>query len=123
MHKTLRRLYLSFQQNKAVNILNILGLSIGIGVAMLIYFWIVHEISFDRDFKDAQQIYRVLQERKDQSIQTLTSTVLGQELQQNYPQIENTTCVFRLKNGKPLFYNTYVFYSNAKSFNKYCLTL
>jgi len=45
--------------NKSTSFLNIFGLSIGLAAALLILLWIQHELSYDKFFKDADQIYRV----------------------------------------------------------------
>ncbi len=45
--------------NKSTSFLNIFGLSIGLAAALLILLWIQHELSYDKFFDDADQIYRV----------------------------------------------------------------
>jgi len=44
-------------RNKVYSILNILGLSIGMAVALLIGLWVHFQYSFDRFFPDYQQVY------------------------------------------------------------------
>jgi len=45
--------------NKSTSILNIFGLSVGLAAALFILMWIQHELSYDKFFDDADQIYRV----------------------------------------------------------------
>ncbi|MEE4213512.1 MAG: ABC transporter permease [Bacteroidales bacterium] len=45
--------------NKSTSFLNIFGLSIGLAAALFILMWIQHELSYDKFFDDADQIYRV----------------------------------------------------------------
>jgi ABC-type antimicrobial peptide transport system permease subunit len=45
--------------NKSTSFLNIFGLSIGLAASLLILMWIQHELSYDKIFDDADQIYRV----------------------------------------------------------------
>ncbi|MFO7850846.1 MAG: ABC transporter permease [Bacteroidota bacterium] len=45
--------------NRSVSFLNIFGLSVGLAAALLILLWIQHELSYDKFFNDADQIYRV----------------------------------------------------------------
>jgi len=45
--------------NKGTSFLNIFGLSIGLAAALFILMWIQHELSYDKFFDDADQIYRV----------------------------------------------------------------
>ncbi len=46
-------------RNKSISFLNIFGLSIGLAAALLILMWIQHELSYDRFYNDAHQIFRV----------------------------------------------------------------
>lgn len=46
-------------RNKGVSFLNIFGLATGLAASLMILMWIQHELSYDRFFKDAEQIYRV----------------------------------------------------------------
>ena len=44
-------------RNKAFSVLNILGLSIGMSVALIIGLWVHYQYSFDRFFPDYQRVY------------------------------------------------------------------
>jgi putative ABC transport system permease protein len=44
-------------RNKAYSVLNILGLSIGMAVALLIGLWVTYQYSFDRFFSDYRRVY------------------------------------------------------------------
>ncbi|HCC70161.1 MAG TPA: hypothetical protein DEQ09_03290, partial [Bacteroidales bacterium] len=46
-------------RNKSVSFINIFGLSIGLAASLMILMWIQHELSYDKFFEDADQIYRV----------------------------------------------------------------
>jgi predicted permease len=46
-------------RNLTVSLINIIGLSIGLTCAMLIYLWVTHELSFDRFHQRAEDLYRV----------------------------------------------------------------
>jgi len=50
-------------KNRIYGIINILGLATGMAVALLIAFWIVDEISFDRNFPNSDRIMRVVVNR------------------------------------------------------------
>ncbi|MBN1388896.1 MAG: ABC transporter permease [Bacteroidales bacterium] len=45
--------------NRSVSFLNIFGLSVGLAASLFILMWIQHELSYDKFFKSADQIYRV----------------------------------------------------------------
>jgi putative ABC transport system permease protein len=49
----------TLQKNRAVNALNILGLSAGMTSAVLIFLWVQNERSFDNYHPDADRIYRI----------------------------------------------------------------
>ena len=50
----------NFWNNKVLSLINILGLSIGISAALVIFLIVAYEFSFDRFQKDADRIYRVV---------------------------------------------------------------
>src|SRR6478609_8861400 len=50
-------------KNRIYGIINILGLATGMAVALLIAFWIIDEISFDRTFPNSDRIMRVVVNR------------------------------------------------------------
>lgn len=50
-------------RNKLYSILNVLGLSIGMACAMLIFLWVQFQVSFDRFHDNGDRIYRVIQDQ------------------------------------------------------------
>src|SRR3546814_698366 len=50
----------NFWNNKVLSLINVLGLSIGISAALVIFLIVAYEFSFDRFQKDADRIYRVV---------------------------------------------------------------
>jgi len=73
------------------SILNISGLSIGIAGALLIFLWIQNELSYDRFHKNADCLYRVLENiypAGGEAIQSaLTPNALAPALKEEYPEI------------------------------------
>lgn len=65
-------------KNKTFSIINILGLTIGIAVCMMIFLFIMHEMSFDRFHARSARIYRVMRhfeaEGKDGKVSWLSGT-------------------------------------------------
>ncbi|MBO9613961.1 MAG: ABC transporter permease [Dyadobacter sp.] len=59
----LKIIFRNLWRNKGYSAINIGGLAIGMGVAMLIGLWIYDELSFNRYFKNYDQIGQVLQNR------------------------------------------------------------
>src|ERR1700756_4237419 len=46
-------------KRKTSTIINILGLSVGLACCALVFLFVQHELSFDKGFDDAKDIYRV----------------------------------------------------------------
>jgi putative ABC transport system permease protein len=75
----------------AHSILNISGMAIGMASAILILLWVQDEWSYDRHFKNADNLYRVLENQYytgGQVIPTaITPTALAHALKEEYPEI------------------------------------
>ena len=50
--------------NKVFSLINVMGLAVGLALAMLIGLWVKHELSFDRFHKNVDNIYRVIAHSK-----------------------------------------------------------
>lgn len=72
------------------SIINILGLTLGLSVSLLIFLFVNNEITYDRYHKDADNIYRVNTSLKagdfDMDI-AATSPPLGPYLREHYPKV------------------------------------
>jgi putative ABC transport system permease protein len=80
--------------NKVYSALNILGLAVGMGVALLIGLWVYTQYSYDRFLPGYRQAYQVRQNAKiNGSIQTFTpvSLTLADALRAEVPEIKNVT--------------------------------
>ncbi len=79
-------------RNKSVTILSIGGMAVGITVALLIGFWSLNEISFDKFHKDYDRIYRVCF-KGFVSGESLTSGSvfgpLGKTAKEQFPEIDD----------------------------------
>src|SRR4030095_15845644 len=74
-------------KSKAHSFINIVGLSIGMAVSMLIGLWIYDEVSFDRNFQNYDRIAMVIQNvTNNGEVQTWKSVPypLSNELRTNY---------------------------------------
>ncbi len=85
----------NIQKNGVFSVINIAGLSLGIAIVVLILFWIVDELNFDKSHTNLEQIYTVYEHQEFSEGQELytncTPFPLSQELVKNYPEIENAT--------------------------------
>ena len=77
------------------SILNIVGMAIGMASAILILLWVQAEWSYDRHFKNADELYRVLENQHfaggDVFQTALTPNGLAPALKKEYPEIIRST--------------------------------
>lgn len=90
----LREIFRWAMRHKGSTALSIVGMAIGIAVALLIGIWSLNEFSFDRYHKDASRIYRVCR----QGLINNESVVLGSdfgpvgtEANEKFPDVEDMT--------------------------------
>jgi putative ABC transport system permease protein len=81
----------NLKRNAAFSILNIIGMAIGMAAAILILLWVQDEWSYDRHFKNANELFRVIE---NQNITTGESSLivpvpgaLVPVLKQEFPEI------------------------------------
>ncbi|MFC2163569.1 ABC transporter permease [Acidobacteriota bacterium] len=77
-------------RHKGFSFLNICGLAIGMACTILIFFWVQHELSYDRFNVNGQNIYRILQHIKYSEVVTwaINQGPLGPALKEEIPEIE-----------------------------------
>jgi putative ABC transport system permease protein len=94
----LKMAYRSLLKNKGFTTINVLGLALGLATCLLIVFYVVDELSYDRYNTKADRIYRVNEDLKlgDNKVQyAVCMAPLAQTMKKDFPTVENTT---RLKN-------------------------
>ena len=85
--------YRSLIKNKAFTAINVLGLALGLATCLLIVFYVVDELSYDRYNVNSGRIYRVNEDLKlgDNKVQyAVCMPPLAQALKNDFPQVENT---------------------------------
>jgi len=95
--------YLKFaiRNNKrraGASLINLLGLSIGLAVTMLIALYIKHELQYDNFFENAENIYRTIThrtEKRGEIYHAATIFKVADVLNEEIPEIEKTTRIFR----------------------------
>ncbi len=88
----------SLLKNKGFTVLNVLGLSLGLASCLLIIFYVVDELSYDRYNAKADRIYRVNEDLKlgENNVKyAVCMPPLAQTLKSEFPCVENTV---RIKN-------------------------
>lgn len=91
-------------KNKGFTVLNVLGLSVGLATCLLIVFYVVDELSYDRYNTKANRIYRITEEVKlngREGSYASTEAPLLNALK-NFPEIEKST---RLMPTSALFWS------------------
>ncbi|HEV8515823.1 MAG TPA: ABC transporter permease [Cyclobacteriaceae bacterium] len=93
MFKNLFKIALrSLYKDKTYSAINIFGLTIGITCSLFLLLYILDELSFDRYHKNADNIYRIISNIKEPDnafTWASTQTPLADELDDNYPEVEN----------------------------------
>lgn len=82
--------YRNLRKNKTFSIVNISGLAIGITCSLLLFMFVIDELSFDHAPSKASDIYRTYVELKingKESINGKTSAPLGEALAKNFPEV------------------------------------
>jgi ABC-type antimicrobial peptide transport system permease subunit len=82
-------------RNKQYTLLNVLGLSIGMASAMLIFLWVQFQVSFDKFHDNGENIYRVIQDQYYTEGEVfhvqVTAPGMSKILKENIPSITYST--------------------------------
>ncbi|MFT4606204.1 MAG: putative ABC transport system permease protein, partial [Rhodothermales bacterium] len=78
--------------------INVMGLAVGFLAGFFILLWVGDEMSFNSDYQDADQVYRVMRTYGDDQNFTVSSltTKLDGVLDEDYPEIEYAALMSRL---------------------------
>lgn len=106
------------------NLVNVLGLTIGITFSLFLIFYIKDELSFDQHNKNADRIYRInsyIQEKDKNTDWTLTQLPVGPTIKRDYPEVEEQVRFVNrertlFKNGEKEFYETKAYYVDSTIF-------
>jgi putative ABC transport system permease protein len=106
----LKTAYRSLLKNKGFTILNVLGLSVGLATCLLIVFYVVDELSYDRFNTKGDRIYRISIDAKlngNAGVYATSEVPWKDILKNSFPQVEN---VARLIDKNGLFLSPQKFY-------------
>ncbi len=81
-------------RQKGYTFINIMGLSVGIIVCMLIVLYVINELSYDRFYKNSDQIYRIFVNSEINGLVTNNSKTpgpLGPALKRDFPEVKTYT--------------------------------
>lgn len=121
----------SLLKNKAVTIINILGLAMGLATCLLIVFYVVDELSYDRFNVKADRIFRVNADIKyggNSSSYAVTPPPLAAALGNEFPEVEKAVRMIaatdiRFKKGNEHVNESKVVYGDAGIFDVFTLPL
>ncbi|MDQ2751431.1 MAG: ABC transporter permease [Bacteroidota bacterium] len=90
----------NFSKNKLTTIINVFGLSIGISAALIIYFIIQYDFSFDKHEPGRDRIYRIVTEGESWK-NAGVPVPLHEEVQSNVSGIEATSLILQYNDDNP----------------------
>lgn len=122
-------------KNKVFSFINILGLTVGITCCMLITLYVLHEVSYDRYHKNADNIYQLgttfVQQGKELNMPN-TPAPMARAMQMDFPEVVMTTRLMSLfaedktfmqyngKNGESKsFYETKGYFADSTFFRMF----
>lgn len=82
----------SLMRNKGFSALNIVGLAVGLATFSLISFFVYAELSFDRYHKNADRIFRIVEDLRTENeklYQSVSSPPMGPHFLKDFPEVEN----------------------------------
>ncbi len=91
----------NFRNGRLYSLINVLGLSIGAAVCLLILVYVTNEWSYDRFHAKAGRTYRMWQKehyRGEVFFNTVTPILMGPELKDHFPEVEQMTRFVSLNN-------------------------
>ncbi len=131
MNNNLQIFLRNFQKHKTTNILSIIGLSLGISIALLLGWWSINELSYDNFNHDGAKIFRICREGFINNETIKVGTVfspLASDANEKFPEIEESVRVTtmgkqRVKVDEKVNYekNIYLADSNFFTFFDYAI--
>ncbi len=113
-------------KHKTYTLNNILGLSIGMASVVIIYLWILDELSFDTFHPNHERIYRFVQTVQNEDLEfkiAVSPAVMPPTFEEQFPEIIETarfrpeTREVLVSHGDKKFYETKVAYADKEIFS------
>jgi putative ABC transport system permease protein len=82
----------SLMRSKGFSAINIIGLAVGFATFSLISFYVYHEMTFDRYHKNADRIFRIVENLRTENeilFQAASSPPMGPRFLKDFPEVEN----------------------------------
>lgn len=121
----------SLLKNKVFTAINVLGLALGLATCLLIVFYVVDELNYDRYNDKYERIYRVNTDLKVGTTETsfaITPAPTADALLKEFPEVENSMRMgsavnIRLKKGNEIIDEKNAFYCDRSILNVFTLPL
>jgi putative ABC transport system permease protein len=117
----------SLMRNSTFSLINITGLAVGLGCFLLIALYVLDELSFDRYYDKAGNIYRINLDARwgGQELRLAeTSDMMGAILKKDYPQVQEFTRIYAqsgdtrmIRKGNEYITETRLAYVDSTFFN------
>lgn len=81
----------SLMRSKGFSAINIMGLAVGLATFSMIAFYVYHELSFDRYHKNADRIFRIVENLRTENemlLQSTSSPPMGPRMLKDFPEVE-----------------------------------
>ncbi len=75
------------KRNKGYSSINIVGLAFGLAISLVLSFYVLHDLTFDRFHENTENIYRILSGKKDGTRVAITSGPLVEKVGEDIPEI------------------------------------
>ena len=121
----------SLLRNRTFSFINITGLAVGLGCFLLIALYVLDELSFDRYYDKAGNIYRINLDARwgGQDLRLAeTSDMMGGILKKDYPQVQEYTRLYHqsgdkalIRKGNEFITETHTAYVDSTFFNVFAL--
>jgi len=121
----LKSAFRSVTKKLGYNVLNIIGMTLGIGSALFLVLYVADELSYDRYHDKADRIYRVqshISEPDDEFTWIVAQVPFAPQVKEDYAEVESFTRLFNFqralfKNGDIAFTEEDVFYADSTFFD------
>ena len=123
--------YRSLLKNKGFTFINVLGLSLGLATCLLIVFYVIDELSYDRFNTKYERIYRVNTDLKAGSNETsfaITAPPVADAMAKEFPEVERSMRIgqgvnIRFKKGNDVIDEKKAFYCSSGIFGIFTMPM
>ena len=100
----LKTAWRNIKRNKGYSLINIAGLAVGMAAFILISLFVQYELSFDRDYENADRIFRIAWKSETlPNPYAVAPAPLAPAMMEEYPEVISAARIFRWGRGEKLF--------------------